>query len=557
MKKNLLFIVASLIVSSFGVAQPQLEQGKEMLKKSNYAEAVRLFKNVIRYDPKNDQAWYYLSKAYYKANVLDSAVIAANQAKSLNDENPDVYVVLAQSQLASNQPNNAYATTRAGLKVSKDYEPLVRVLGQIYLAMDSTDVATTAFMKAQDLNTTDPEACEGMGDAYSRTPATALAIMNYRKSLDLDSTQSRVWFKLAKALEKDRQYTESSIALQRVIALDTTNDRAYRDLADLFYRAKRYRDAAKWYLPYVQKHPEDREASVNCLRSLYSSYQYKDVIPLGEKLLKGTPNSGEILRMLAFANAELKKYDAGINYYMKLQKVDTLKLDDWKKLGVIYLETKKDSLAAVSMEEILKLDSTNWNVYFEVAVTYMRMKQWGKAADNFEKKFECDSTSFSAYYNYAACKSALGEFEDAARAYIKAIALRPDYAGTYYNLGSSYMQLKEWAKAKDTYEQYMKLVDTAKTKSTKELAVANKFVGLIYLLDKKYEEVVKFEKRSIEFEDEDSDSHTWLGQAYHNLQNNDKYPNAREDAIKEYKKALKINKNNKEAWKLLNMLDPQ
>jgi len=80
---------------------------------------------------------------------------------------------------------------------------------------------------------------------------------------------------------------------------------------------------------------------------------------------------------------------------------------------------------------------------------------------------------------------------------------------------------------------------------------------LVYLLDKKYEDAVKYEKKAIDLDDKDSDAHTWLGQSYHNLQSNDKFPNARKDAITEYKKALKINPNNKEAKKLLEMLEPQ
>jgi len=176
---------------------------------------------------------------------------------------------------------------------------------------------------------------------------------------------------------------------------------------------------------------------------------------------------------------------------------------------------------------------------------------------NFEKRFKADTTNFSAYYNYAACESALGEFEKASEAYLKAIPLKPDYVGTYFNLASCYMQLKQWSDARKTYEDFIKVADTSKTKNNKELATAYKFVGLVYLLDKKYEDAVRYEKKSIDLDDKDSDTHTWLGQSYHNLQTNDSFPNARKDAIAEYKKALKINPNNKEAKKLLEMLEPQ
>ncbi len=557
MKKNILFIATSLILVSLAVAQPQVDQGKDLLKQGKYLEAVNYFRNSIKSDLKNDQLWVYLGQACYGAKMYDSAIVAATQAKMLNDENPDAYAVLAQSQLALKQNQDAYAITKAGLKAAKDYEPLIRVLGQIYLAMDSTDAATVAFTKASDINANDPEAYEGLGDAYAKTNVTSLAIMNYQKSLSIDSTRAVVWYKMASTYQRDRQWNESARGFEKVIQLNPNNYSARLDVGMLYYRAGLPGYAVMWLKPYVEKYPDSIDVAQKLLDALFKSRQYKDVIPLAQRLFKINPKSADILRMLAYATVDGKDYRKGIQYYLQLQSLDTLKVDDWRKLALAYVDTKQDSLAASAIEEILKVDSTNTAMNFELAVIQMRMRQWAKAADNFEKRFKADTANFSAYYNYGSCKSALGEFEDAAGAYVKAIALKPGIPGSYFNLGSCYMQLKEWDKAKDTYEQYIKVADTVKSQNLKEpLATAYKFIGLVYLLDKKYEDVVKYEKKSIELNDNDTNAHTWLGQAYHNMPI-DSHPNARKDAIAEYKKALKIDKNNKEAWKLLNMLEPQ
>jgi tetratricopeptide (TPR) repeat protein len=487
----------------------------------------------------------------------DSAVVAANKAKSLNDENLDAYTILAQSQLALKNNPDAYSAARAGLKVKKDFEPLVRTLGQVYLAMDSADAATVTFTKAQDLDANDKYVYTGLGDAYLKAGVTALTITNYQKSLELDSTQADVWFKLARTHMKERQWNDAAEAFQKGLVQDPNNDAAYLELGDMYYRAKYWPFAVKWLGPYVKKHPEARNIAMKYVESLFLSRQYKQFIPEAEKLLKDSSNTASLLRMLGYANAETKNYDAAIKYYTTLEKVDTLKADDWRKLGMSYFETKRDSLAAYAIEQILKTDTANSALYSEAGAIYMRMKSWSKAAALFLRRFQSDPTNFSAIFNYAACSAASGDFDQAADAYTKATGLRPDYAGSYYNLGTCYLQLKKWPEAKKSFEDFVALADTAKTKNVKELANANKFIGLVYLVDKKYEDAVKYEKKSLSYDDNDSDAHTWLGQAYHNLQSNDNYPNAREDAIKEYKKALKINPNSKEARKYLEMLEPQ
>ncbi len=557
MKRAMVSAAAVLVVSFYAVAQLQLDQGKEYLKQGKYADAIKSFRMVIKNDPKNDQAWSQLATAFYLSRMPDSALVAADKAKSLNDENLESYTVLGQSKLALKRNADAYTDVRAGLKIKKDYEPLVRTLGQVYLAMDSADAATVAFTKAQDLDANDKYVYVGLGDSYLRAGVTALTITNYQKSLEIDSTQSEVWFKLARTHMKERQWNDAAEAFQKGLAQDPNNDAAQLELGDMYYRAKYWAFAAKWLQPYVRKHPEAKPVAAKYVESLFLSRQYKAFIPEAEKLAKDSVNLASLYRMLGYANAETKNFDAAIRYYTTLQKIDTLKADDWRKLGMSYFETKRDSLAAFSIEQILKTDTTKSALYSEAGAIYMRMKSWSKAAALFQKRFQSDPTNFSAIFNYAACMSAAAEYDEAADAYTKAAKLRPDYPGTYYNLGTCYLQLKKWPEAKKAFEDFVGLADTAKTKNTKELANANKFIGLVYLVDKKFEEAVKYEKKAIAFDDNDSDAHTWLGQAYHNLQSNDNYPNAREDAVKEYKKALKLNPNNKEAKKYLEMLEPQ
>ncbi len=557
MKKNLFGIALAFVVTAVAVAQPQVEQGKQQLKSGKYDEAIKSFRVALKVDAKNDQAWSWLAKAFFLSKMPDSAIVAATRAKTLNDENLDAYLTIAQSQLVLKNTTEATNAVRSGLKVKKDYEPLIRTMGQVYLAMDSADAATRPFTLAQDLDPKDVQVYNGLGDAYLKTGVTALSIANYQKSLELDSTQSDIWFKLARTHMRERQWNDAAEAFQKGLALNPDNDDARLELGDMYYRAKYWAFAAKWLQPYVQRHPEAKAVAMKYVESLYASRQYKQVIPEAEKLLKDSPKSPSLLRMLAYSNVDSKNYASAIKYYTALQSVDTLKADDFRKLAMSYLETKQDSLAADAIEQIFKTDTTNSALYSEAGAIYMKMKAWAKAADMFDKRLKSDPTNFSAISNYAICTLFAGDIEKAIEAYKKAISLKPDYAASYYLLGNCYLQLKKWDDASVPFQSYIKLVDTAKVKNVKELSSAYKFVGLSLLLDKKYEESAKYEKKAIEYYDNDDASHTWLGQSYHNLQSNDNYPNAREDAIKEYKKALKINPNNKEAKKLLEMLEPQ
>jgi tetratricopeptide (TPR) repeat protein len=215
-------------------------------------------------------------------------------------------------------------------------------------------------------------------------------------------------------------------------------------------------------------------------------------------------------------------------------------------------------LAAVTFEEILKVDTTNLALLNDVGALYMRMKSFDKAAGFFERRFTADPKAISAYINYGSCMVALEEYEKASKAYEKALALNPAYAPAQLNLARSYLQMKLYPESKKAYEAFIKLADTVEVKYKKELAEANRNIGLFFLIDKKAEDALKYLQKSTTLDDNDSKAHLWLGQAWHNLQTKEEqFPDWKKNAIKEYKKTIKLDPKDADARRFLEILEPQ
>jgi tetratricopeptide (TPR) repeat protein len=166
----------------------------------------------------------------------------------------------------------------------------------------------------------------------------------------------------------------------------------------------------------------------------------------------------------------------------------------------------------------------------------------------FERRWMVDSSAVGAYINYAQCMIVLERFEQASAALVQAISRNPDYVPAYTNLGIAYLQMKDYAKARSTFEHAVKVVDTNVVKYRKDLAQAHRYIGLALMLDKKWPEAIESLKKSLEFDAKDENTLLWMGQA---LQNGGKW----EEAVKYYKDVLKVNKNNELAQKGLKDLE--
>ncbi|MCU0453031.1 MAG: tetratricopeptide repeat protein [Bacteroidetes bacterium] len=548
MKRRLINGALMLLVAGTAAAQPQLRDGMDLLGQRKYREAANFFRQTITLYPRDVPSWVYLGKSYLGTNQFDSAEVAGRKALALDDENIDAYATLSEALIRQKKLADANLALRQGLKERKDHPDLLLQLGYLQLASDSADAALVTFTRAREISPNAAKPYEGMGDAYSRQGVSPMAVQQYERSLDVDSLQPELLSKLADLHLKDRRYNEAADVLRRLIALDPSNQKDRFKLFRLYFRANQFVNASRVGKEFVAKNPNDLDAARMYLEALYRSRQYKDVPAFADRILKAEPAYAEAKRFKAHAHFELKEYQQSVDQYVAIEGDTSLKADDFRRLGRAYQELDKDVEAVAAYERSLALDSTQSLVLNEAGVIYMTLKRWDDAARMFERRWQVDTTAVGAYINYAQCMLVTEQFDKAASALKQAIDRNPDYVPAYTNLGIAQLQMKTYDDARATFEKVIKVIDTAVVRYKRDLAQAHRYIGLTLLLDKKWQEAIDHLKQSLELEPKDENTLLWLAQGLQNA-------NKPEEAIKYYKEVLKINKNNEQAKKGLEVLE--
>jgi tetratricopeptide (TPR) repeat protein len=563
--KRILSVVTFILITAAAslFSQPQLDKAKELVKQKKFTEAIAVCKTYLQSSQKDENAWLLLAKALQQMGLLDSAEIAAKKVVQLDDEMLEGYTVLAQVQLEKKDIQGAYATAKVGLKMigkkQPKFPPLLVVLGQTLLAADSADAALVAASEARELDSRNATAYEVIGDAYVKQKVAPMAIGSYEKSLEVDSLQPRVLYKLANTYTKERQYTEAARVYNRILTLDPNNDASRLELARLYYRARLWALCAATLKDYIKKEKNPhKDIQSMYLEALFRSRQYKEAAQVGQEFLSVEPNSSLAYRAIANGFFNEKKYVQAIESF---KKIDTLEFEDYRWLGASYKQLKKDSLAALTWEEGLK-DSTqalNVRSFYvdQVASTWMYLRSYERAAEFYQKRLQLDSNAVGAYINYAQCMMQLERFEKAVSALKTAIAKNPKVPTAYTSLGFCYFQMKEFDAGREQFKIAIKIIDTAESKYKIDLADSYRMIGLSLMVDKKtteeeskkkWEDAIVLLKKSIGYKEDVAQTHLLLGQCFQNS-------NKKEDAIREYKRALKLDPKNKEAKKGLDMLE--
>jgi tetratricopeptide (TPR) repeat protein len=187
----------------------------------------------------------------------------------------------------------------------------------------------------------------------------------------------------------------------------------------------------------------------------------------------------------------------------------------------------------------------------------MGLKSYERAAEFYQKRIQLDSNAVGAYINYAQCMMQLERFEKAVSALKTAIAKNPKFPPAYTSLGFCYFQMKEFEIGRREFERAIKIIDTAESKYKVDLADSYRMIGLSIMVEKKgteeeskkkWEDAITVLKKSITYKEDVAQTHLLLGQCYQNS-------NKKDDAIREYKRTLKLDPKNKEANKGLEMLE--
>ncbi len=548
--KRLLWTILVLLAFTMAVqGQDRLTMSKQLLKQDKAEEAIAILKSVVKVDPGNSEAFLVLGRAYLKVGKPDSAEIMGKSNLQINDKKPDGYILVAQAFLKQNKVDDAYAILKKGLKEIPNNTLLLNELGFVNLANDSLNEAIVSFSQAIQIEPKNAVAYRGLGETYLKQGgAESVAINYFLESIKADSSQTDLKYRVAKLYYNDRRFNEAADMYNSILSMNPNDDTAALELGQLYFLARQFGNSAKILGPYAERHPKDLDTWLMYLEALYNARQHSDATAAAEHVLKSQPKSAKAQRLAAKSYYWLRNYDKAIHHYSALNKIDTLSADDAKSWGKAYYYSKNDSMATVYFEKSLAKDSTQSDIYADLGAAYMRMKRFDKAANYFKKKFTEDSTSASAYVNYALSMEVLQKWDAARIALRKVLQINPNYIQGHYHLGYCLSQMDSIPSAMRAYETFVGLADTLQSKYKNELFSAYRYMAVVHLSNKKYPQAEAALTKVVALKPNDWEMHLWLAQTLHAL-------NKKDEAKKEYQKVLRIDPNNKDAKKGLDMLE--
>lgn len=350
-----------------------LEQAKKDIYYQKYHSAEKNLHHLLKADPTNVDAWYWLSQAYYEVDKPQQFIDTFRLAPVDLAEEPLFKIISGQVLLKQNKKDSATLYFDQALKATRQKNAFIlSAIAHAHIKEKAGDGVYTIELlnKAIKRDKKNAELYTLLGDAYRKINNGSEAYKMYVQALAIDERYAAAAHKLGKIFfsQNNRVYLNH---FNQAVAADGNYAPAYYDLYYHYY----FIDPAKAmenFKKFMAASDYNLENEYLLADLLYLNRDYTGAIDKTKKLM--TENSADsmprLYKLLAYSYAGLKDTAVAIDNMEKflLAEADTSHIaKDYEFMADLYAatDTEKDS-AIKYYEKVLTAlqDTTKLPVYY-------------------------------------------------------------------------------------------------------------------------------------------------------------------------------------------------
>jgi tetratricopeptide (TPR) repeat protein len=355
-------------------AQQDLKSAIYLTKSQRFDDAEVAFKKLIKAEPNNGAAYFYLGDNFISAYMVDTVSVSIKELVSqalpvyqdgvkADTANPLNYIGIGRMYLLQGnkvKANENFAKAKSFLppyKAGKEkkikepgkYSLVLTALAEAQLKSNSVDtaVALPLLRESMRIDPKNPVSCNVLGDVYMMAGMTSDAIKYYGRADDMDSTQLDAKIKRGNIYMRAENLNAAIPYFEQAIKLDPNFAPAYKELGELYQLAGKYERSKANYKKYLDLSGNNVPAKVRYAISLFKAKDHDEAINQIVEILKVDKSRNYLNRIAAYCYHDKKQpdYDKAKMYmedFLKNSTEDKIIRKDYQYYGRILTKRNDD-----------------------------------------------------------------------------------------------------------------------------------------------------------------------------------------------------------------------
>lgn len=389
-------IGTGLLLAGANAGAQTIDEVMKQIEKHHFQKAMSGLHTIMRNEPANAAAYYHLGGIYLENSMPDSAKYFYEKGRSVNANEPLIYVGMGRYYLYPEHKNLAKAKEQfqKALEVADKKDAFVMQQVADALVDDIiTEEGKWAVELAEKAKTLDRKNLANfitLGDAWRLIPGeTVKGLEEYRAAADADKSYVIAYYRQGQLYHKLKNTAQSEQFMSQVLTLDPAFAPVYLDMGEKEFDAGNTAKAIEHYKKYISLAGFAPRAQIILGSYYFHNKQYAEAKAELQKAAKYNPSYLLVLRLQPYSDYYLKNYDSaktGFEKYFRTVKKENIIGQDYMHYGHLLAATGGDSLALMNYKKVLEIDSNVYEIYDTLANIYGRAKKYTDAATVLEQK---------------------------------------------------------------------------------------------------------------------------------------------------------------------------
>jgi len=298
-----------------GGAQDSFAEALRLHQAGEFAEAERLYRQILARDPRHADSLHLLGVLAYQRGQHQSAIDLIGQAIATNGAVPFYYNNRGLALVALRQIDEAAAHYQRALALKADYVEALSNLGNLRLMQGRGEEAVSLQKRALAHNPDYAEGQMNLGNTLRELGKPGDAVIRHERALALRPDYAEALSNLGNALHDLGKLSEARASYERALALRPDFAEACGNLGNVLHELGEIDAALTQLERALALRPDYTEAENSLGLVLDKKGEYDKAVSCFERALALRPDDSEILNNLGAALQNSGRFDDAIARY--------------------------------------------------------------------------------------------------------------------------------------------------------------------------------------------------------------------------------------------------
>jgi protein O-GlcNAc transferase len=356
-----------------------MQEAIALQRRGAIAEAAARYEGVLRVDPNNPDAYYYLGMMSCQTGRFDAGVELARKALASDARHVNAHILLGRALGALGHHEEAIEALQQAVALGPNVAGCHSHLADALSDLGRKAEAVHSYDQALALMPDCVEDWFNRGLALDAIDRREEALESFDRAIAAKPDVAQVHLARANVLWRLRRSGEVLESVNRALALDPESAEAWHSRGNIHHDLRQYDYALADYDKALALKPELAEAWLGRGNALRECERYEKALTAYEEALARKPGLAQAWLGRGNVFFKLRRHEEASHAYNKALELKSDLAEAWLGHGAIFSNLRQHEKALAAYDRALALKPNFAAAWFSRATTAVHLEQYGQA----------------------------------------------------------------------------------------------------------------------------------------------------------------------------------